>query len=167
MSIVENLNKKLKEPKRLLFFIGAIFECTFNDTNGQFTQSQMALLLELPSKETLDRWEKIKLLLAPPGMKEIIFDEQLTKEEYLSIGFTEVRIGIAPERTHEVNHTMFGRRKQYGLRHHVVMTVHSVMGDTLSMMITRLSMGQRTVNSHLKQHKVREEINFCWQFTLP
>ena len=84
MSIAENLNKKLKEPKRLLFFVGAIFECTFNDANSQFTQSQMALLFELPSKETLDRWEKMKVLVAPPGMKEINFDENLTKEDYLT-----------------------------------------------------------------------------------
>ena len=38
---------------------------------------------------------------------------------------------------------MFRRRKQYGLPHHVVIPVHAAMGDTLSMMITRLSVQVR------------------------
>ena len=142
-SIVGHLEQKVKEPKQILFFKGAIYECTFNDPNGQFTQSQMALLYELPSRATLDQWEKIKILVAPPGLKEIVYNSRATKEYYIGVGFSEVNVGIAPERTHSVTFDMFGRRKQYGLRHHVVMTVHSAMGDTLNKMITRISIHEK------------------------
>lgn len=138
-SIVGQLEQKLKEPQCILFFKGAIFECTFNDPRGQFTQSQMALLYELPSTEAIEKWEKIKVLVAPPGMKEIEYEPHYSKEDYVAIGFEEVKIGISPEHSHSVTNDMFAKRKQYGLRHHVVMTVHAAMGDTLKTMITRIS----------------------------
>ena len=46
------LEQKLKEPKKLLFFRGALYDITFNK-EGKFSQSQMALLFDLPSGEDL------------------------------------------------------------------------------------------------------------------
>jgi hypothetical protein len=48
-STVEELDQKLKEPHTLLFFAGAIFECTYNK-EGSFSQSQLALLYTLPAQ---------------------------------------------------------------------------------------------------------------------
>jgi predicted GIY-YIG superfamily endonuclease len=138
-SIVASLEQMLKEPRRILFFAGAIFECTYNDSQGKFSQSQMALLIELPTTNALQHWEKIKVLIAPPGMKEIDFNVTYSREVYLERGFREVKVGIAPERTNSVRNDMFARRKQYGLRHHVSMTIHAAMGDTLLNMATSIS----------------------------
>ena len=133
------LDKKLKEPRSILFFRGAIFECTFNDIQGYFTQSQIAVLFELPTMEVLERWKKVKVLVAPPGLKEIYFDETLQKDHFIDKGFKEVKIGIAPEHNVAASNTLFAKRKQYGIRHRVVMTVHAAQGDTLPMIVTRLS----------------------------
>ena len=72
-------------------------------------------------------------------MKEIEYEPHYSKENYVAVGFEEVKIGISPEHSHSVTNDMFAKRKQYGLRHHVVMTVHAAMGDTLKTMVTRIS----------------------------
>ena len=56
---VAHLDQYLKEPIRVLFFKGAIYECTFIE-EGSFSQSQKCILLDLPSKDSLDNWEKVK-----------------------------------------------------------------------------------------------------------
>ena len=38
-STIISLEQVLKEPRSLLFFKGTIFECTYNDVGGQFSQS--------------------------------------------------------------------------------------------------------------------------------
>ena len=133
------LDSKVKEPKSLLFFRGAIYLCTFNDPTGSFSQSQMALLYDLPSQEQLDNWQKIPMLIAPPGTKEIEFDETKLKQAYLDDGFKEQRVGIAKEYTQSLSNNLQGRRKQYGLKPYVSLTIHSAMGDTLQYMATQIS----------------------------
>ena len=81
----------------LLLFRGAIYLCTYNDSEGKFSQSQMAFLYDLPNQEQLDMWQKIKALVAPPGSKDISYDESRSKQSYLDIGFREVSIGVAPQ----------------------------------------------------------------------
>jgi hypothetical protein len=54
------LDSKVKEPKSLLFFCGAIYLCTYNESSGAFSQSQMALLYDLPTQEQLDNWQKFQ-----------------------------------------------------------------------------------------------------------
>ena len=55
------LEEKLKEPSLLLFFRGAIFEFTYNQ-EGKFSQSQIALLFDLPSQDDIDNWRRKKNL---------------------------------------------------------------------------------------------------------
>jgi predicted GIY-YIG superfamily endonuclease len=133
------LSQRLKEPRSLLFFRGAIYVCTFNHPNGFFSQAQMCLLFELPSQCDLDNWRSIKVLVAPPGLKVIVFNEQKNKIEYLNQGYKEVKIGIAPQRTQSLANNIQGKRKQYGLKHHVSSTIHAAMGDTLIHMATSIS----------------------------
>jgi hypothetical protein len=142
-SATNTLEQKLKEPRRLLFFKGAIFECTYNEED-KFSQSQMALLLDLPSASALTNWEKIKILVAPPGLREVDYDPMHSKTHYIENGFKEVKIGVAPERTQTLAFNLQARRKQYGLKHHVSMTIHAAMGDTLMKMATTVSMHDTT-----------------------
>ena len=69
--VSSQLDRKVKEPRSLLFFRGAIYLCTYNNISGLFSQSQMVLLFDLPNQDQLDKWQKIKVLIAPPGTKEI------------------------------------------------------------------------------------------------
>ena len=140
------LDSRVKEPRSLLFFCGAIYLFTFNDSNGLFSQSQMALLYDLPTQNQLDNWQKILLLVAPPGTKEIEFDQSRSKQSYLDEGFKEQRVGIAKEYTQSLSHNLQGRRKQYGLKHYVSLTIHSAMGDTLQYMATQISTNDRNFN---------------------
>lgn len=140
------LDQKLKEPRSLLFFRGAIFTCTFNEKNYTFLQSQMCFIYDIPEQRQLDNWEKIKVLVAPPGMKEIEYDASKSKQFYLDIGFKEVKIGVANEYTQALPNNMQARRKQYGLKHYVSSTIHGAMGDTLTFMATTISNNDSNFN---------------------
>ena len=138
-STSSKLEQKLKEPTELLFYQGATYECTYN-VEGKFSQSQTALLYDIPSQDDLDNWRKIKVLVAPLGLKYIETDISTTsKQSYLDLGFTEVDIGIAPQRTHHLPNNVQAQRKQYGLKHRVTSTIHAAMGDTLPIMATEIS----------------------------
>ena len=133
------LNQHLKEPDTLLFFRGAIYEFTYN-VDDIFSQGQMAILYDLPSQDILDRNKKIKILAAPPGLHDIDdWDSEAPKQYYLDKGYSEVSIGIAPERTQSIGADIQAQRKQYGLKHRVTSTIHAAMGDTLSRVAIEVS----------------------------
>ena len=139
------LEQKVKEPQTLLFFKGAIFEMTFN-VEGVFSNTETAIMFELPNEEDLSNWRKIKLLKSPLGLREIIFDPSLPKEVYLERGYVEVDVGTAPERTQHLPGNIQAKRKQYGLKHHITSTIHAAMGDTLCSMATEISLCNSNFN---------------------
>ena len=107
----------------------------------------MALLYDLPSKEDVELFKKIKILCAPPGLKNFAIDvDNVTKEELLNEGFTEVSIGIAPERTVALKNNIQAKRKQYGLQHRVTNTIHGAQGQTLFQMATEISLANPDFN---------------------
>ena len=134
----QSLDHKCKEPKTLLFFRGAIYQFTYND-DGNFSQSQLGLLLQLPSQASVDNFRKIPIMVAPPGIKVVEFDETKVKDQYIADGWIEKQVGMCPEFTHTVKMHMRGQRKQYGLSHHLTSTVHACMGDTLHKIVTEIS----------------------------
>ena len=71
------LDKRCREPRRLIFEVGLIYMCTFNDDKK--SNSQKAILFDLPTQETLDEFGPIKILLAPPGCKNVSFVEDASK----------------------------------------------------------------------------------------
>ena len=114
----------------MLFFRGAIYQFTYNN-EGNFTQSQVGLLLDIPDQICLDHYRQIPIMVAPPGVKVVEFDDRKSTDEYIHEGWVEKLVGMCPERSHTVQMNMRGQRKQYGLKHHLTSTVHSSMGDTL------------------------------------
>ena len=90
---INEINQKVKEPRSLLFFKGAIYSCTYNKP-GVFSQAQMALMYNVPSQKDVDNWRPIKLLLAPPGMKSIEYDRTKSKQHYIDAGFVEISMGV-------------------------------------------------------------------------
>ncbi len=139
------LDKKVKEPSTLLFFRGAIYEFTFNSPND-FSQSQMAVLFDLPTQDALNRNQKIKVLAAPPGHNDIVFDPERSKESFVRDGFKEVKVGLAPDNVQCLGYVIQAKRKQYGLKHRVTSTIHASMGDTL----TRVAIQIQRDNSRFK-----------------
>ena len=134
----KKLDRKVKESYVLLFYKGAIYEFTHNK-DGVYSQAQMCILFDLPDQDTLDRYRKIKVLRAPTGMHDIIFDPTWTKEDLLAMGFVEIEVGIAPMRTQAINRYLQAQRKQYALKHRVTSTMHATMGDTLNKVAMQLT----------------------------
>ena len=64
----------------------------------------------------------------------------MSKQGLIDLGFKEVFVGLAPERTIALKSNMQAKRKQYALRHRVTNTIHGAQGETLPKMATELSM---------------------------
>ena len=137
-TVSSQLEQKLKEPHDLLFFKGAIYEITFN-SDGKFSNIQLAILYDLPSADDLSNWRPINVLKCPIGEKEIEFDPAHSKDYYLNLGYEEVNIGVAPDRTQYLSNNTQAKRKQYGLRHYVTSTIHACQGDTIPHVATEIS----------------------------
>ena len=70
------------------------------------------MLYYLPSQEDAELFKKIKILCASLGLKNFAIDvNNVTKEELLNEGFTEVSIGVAPERTFALKNSIQVKRK--------------------------------------------------------
>ena len=133
--VSNTLDQRCREPRKLLFFIGAVFQFTYND-DGNFSQSQLGLLLELPSQIDIKNFQMIRMMVAPPGIRFIEYDQSKTTTDYIRDGWKLKSVGVAPERSHVTKMNMRGQRKQYGLKHHITSTVHACMGDTLNKIVT-------------------------------
>mmetsp|Transcript_28417 Transcript_28417/g.59223 ORF Transcript_28417/g.59223 Transcript_28417/m.59223 type:complete len:556 (+) Transcript_28417:675-2342(+) len=133
---VRSLNKELKEPEELVFFVGGVYGCTINDTReNQYCQSQLAFLLELPPKADVTQFQSIPIWIAPPGNQQIQFDRhQLpTQEELVKAGWSEVSMGTALARIVPARYSIQARRKQYLLKHIGTITINKAQGTTLSL----------------------------------
>ena len=138
-AIIDQIEFIRKEPTELLFFRGGQYEFTYNKENV-FSQSQMAILYDVPPEDDVRDFKKIKILCAPPGIKNVSIDvDNTSKEELIEDGFKEVTIGVAPDRTLGLKNNMQARRKQYGLQHRVTNTIHGSQGQTLPEMATEIS----------------------------
>ena len=134
------LSRKVKEPETLLFFKFAIYEFTHN-LEDKYSQSQMAILFDLPNTEILEANRKFEVLAAPPGLRDIDVDVTLSKEHYISKGFYVIKVGIAPIRTQKISNYIQAQRKQYALKHRVTSTIHAAMGDTLKRVAIQVTGG--------------------------
>ena len=80
-STSDQITVRVKEPPELLFFRGGHYEFTFNKEDC-FSQSQLAILYDLPSNTDVGQFRRIKILCAPPGLQDFTIDvENTTKEE--------------------------------------------------------------------------------------
>ena len=117
-AVVELLNNKVREPRELLFYRGALFHATCNSST--YAQSQTMLMIDMPTEEQLRNGLPIKLYAAPP--RDGILDEVLnlqnvpTREELLNKKWREVSVGVCKERFVTRDHTT-ACRLQYSLVH--------------------------------------------------
>ena len=82
----QKLDNKVKESQLLLFFKCAVYECTYNK-DLKFSQSQICMIINIPSQDDLDHFRKIEVITAPPGMQDVTFDENETQNTYISDGW--------------------------------------------------------------------------------
>ncbi len=61
----KTLNKKLREPEKLVLYKHGLYECTMHDPQGRYNQSSLALLLELPQGQTVESFLPITMWIAP------------------------------------------------------------------------------------------------------
>ena len=132
------LDGKCKEPQCLDLFVGCFYTFTFNSP-GCFNHTQIGVLLELPSRETILQFAPFKIWVAPPG-KQIGFLAALCRDKLKEEGWTEVLVGTVPE----YQHTMWdvrvkARRKQYGIKIRVSSTIHASIGASLGKIATELT----------------------------
>ena len=92
----------------------------------------MALLYDIPDQQSVAQSRKVKVLSAPTGLHDIQFDDLKSKNDYLEMGFYEVKIGIVPIRTQAISRYLQAQWKQYALRDCVTYTIHASMGETLN-----------------------------------
>ena len=138
---IAELDKKCREPKRLLFFKNAVYETTYNDPSKKerFSHSQKAVLLDIPRQEDLISFRPIILFVPPIGLKNVFFDPDKDKATYQMEGWKEVKIGTPIERTQYIKNYVQARRKQYGLKHYFNSTIHASMGETLHKVAIEIS----------------------------
>ena len=98
-----------------IFEVGLIYLCTFNDSKKSNTQK--AILFDLPDQDALNNFRLIKVLLAPPGCKDISYSTDDTKQSFFDCKFVETSIECAPRKIHPLKCQLQGVRKQYGLQH--------------------------------------------------
>ena len=137
------LNNKVKEPQHLLFFKGAVYECTYNK-DMKFSQSQICIIINLPSQDDLDHIRKIEVIMAPPGIQDVTFDENKTQNEYISDDWKIEKIGISPSKTIKISNIFQAERNQYGLKYRITSTIHASMGNTLKKVATEISDGNES-----------------------
>ena len=132
------MGNQVKEQRNLLFFKGALYQLTFNN-DDIFSQSQLGLLLNVLSREDLQAFWKIEILVAPPGLKWTMYNSTQTELDYIDKGWTKQSVGLPPVRLHNITNYLQAKQRQYGLKHHVTSTIHASMGDTLSKIATQIS----------------------------
>ena len=139
------LENKVKEPHQLVLFKKALYLVTFNSPHKKFSQAQLAILMELPPQENIERGKPIEVYVSPPGRKDCP-PPDVTVAQLLAKEWTLVKVGLAPRTVVKLRTKIRARRKQYGLSIFLTSTIHSSMGHTLSSLVTRISMNDANYN---------------------
>ena len=140
-STTDLLNHKTKEPSKLYFYKGGRYQITANDTNQKYSNSQLAVLFDMPTQAQLDEKKPVSLLLAPAGCRHMPSEKE-SKEDLLHAGWTPTLIHACTENNViNVSCGIRASRVQYRIRHHVGSTIHAIMGQTLSKLVTKVTRG--------------------------
>jgi hypothetical protein len=127
--IVRYLNGKLREPQKLIMFVGAKFEAMVNGKG--FNQSQLLVMCKIPNWDTIRGKLQIELFAAPLGVSH--FDTRnghLDQGDMIANGWKPVKVCITPER----NLTSCGviaNRRRYSMRHVGLGTINKKTGNTI------------------------------------
>ena len=131
------LDKRVNEPHQLVLYKGALVRITVNMEDLNISQGQVAIIHELPTQSNA-----LHLYIPPWNIDSTnITPETISSELYLAwrkITVYKTQGFIQYYKSNSV------RRIQYPLMNFVAMTVHKLMGDTLSKLATSISMWDAT-----------------------
>ena len=131
------LNHKVKEPRELLFFEFAVYEFTCNKP-GHFSQTQLAVVCDVPAAETVNAFAPVEVIAAPTGLRFIDF--QITsRQQLIDMGWEALWIIPQQQHTQRLKQGIRGRRQQYPLKPNVASTLHAAMGSEVGAVATQLS----------------------------
>ena len=131
------MGRKMREPHKLLFFKGAMFESTVNVTgtssSSGYSQSQLLLMVDLPSARDIQNKAPITLYACKPGVDNHDISSTIPSgEELVSNGWKRVMVTCRPESLNTV--TACGylcTRKQYALKHVGSSTITKQIGNAM------------------------------------
>jgi len=120
------LDRSVRETRRVLFFPGAAFEATVN--NDQFSQSQLLVMVDLPTEEQIHGERPVAMMAAPPGFARTtsLFDiTNPPKRKDLEMdGWTHVTVQYGETRP-VIQHHIVVTRRQYTAKHLAASTVNA------------------------------------------
>lgn len=123
--LLKTINTKSKEPKTLVFWRYATYEATVNGES--YSQSQLLLMIEIPTLEQVTSKSPIFLMAAPNGTNQFeLGDNMPTEEELLERNWTKVSIGV-PEERYFTKGRNVGCRRQYSMKHQGSATINKLM----------------------------------------
>ena len=99
------------------------------------------MIFYLTHQDDLYRFKKIYILVPPPGIEDIEFDEYVYKDFYMDKCFKEFKVGITPDQIRLIKINTQEKHKQYGLQHSVTRTILSAQGETSISMATEATLG--------------------------
>ena len=116
--VTKLLDQKVRESRQLLFFKGALFEATRNV--GDVLNSQIMIMLDVPSDDDIAAMKPITLYSAPEGSPRptnLYHEIPPSKEEVLNVWkWKEVKISPAKMNLHRQG-LMEAYREQYTIAH--------------------------------------------------
>ena len=129
------LDKKIKQRRELVFHPNAKFEFT-QVLKGKFNQGQLALMVNIPSDETIEAKMPIRVFAAPSGVKNFPPLEECNENTLLDSGWTIVNVPLKTSGNEQIVRGIQARRTQYPLKPRVSSTIHACMGSTLSAIVS-------------------------------
>ena len=133
--VTKRLNKNCYEYDVCHLYTNAIVRMTYNERQGQhqFSQGQVAVVVELPVEGTSFLQQRIRLRLAPPGIRDIDVGKIPTRWPEIVIGPRTTQPSVVGA------FLQMGRRTQFPVRYYVCSTIHRIQGETVPMLATQLS----------------------------
>ena len=101
--------------------------------------------MNLPNQETIDNFRKIPIHVAPPGIKDMEYDATKSINECVEEGWVRQLVRTSPERTQSIPESLRVQRKQYGIKHCLIATIHASMGDTVNNVAMEISKVQHDI----------------------
>jgi hypothetical protein len=97
------------------------------------------MLVQIPAQESINSFEPIELLIAPPGCKSYLNDTVTPEELIEKHGWTNQHVGVSFMRPKSIGAGIKGQRRQYGLQPRIASTLHAIMGQTVPALVTLVS----------------------------
>ncbi len=133
--VTKVLNGRCYEYDICRLYVNAVVRMTYNDRTcaHPFSQGQVAVIIELPDESVAFPDARLRLRLAPPGVRDIDTDN-------LPDAWPEVT--VKPRKTPPVivgSGLQMGRRLQFPVRYFLCSTIHRIQGDTVPLLATQLT----------------------------